>query len=50
MQRLAILSMHKIILAGEHEIDFDPAEDIEFFFLKVRHTTPTPIISFSKVE
>ncbi len=27
-----IKSMHKIILAGEHEIDFDPAEDIEFLF------------------
>lgn len=27
-----IKSMRKIILAGEHETDFDPAEDIEFLF------------------
>jgi L-serine dehydratase len=27
-----IKAMKKILLHGRHEIDFDPAEDIEFFF------------------
>src|SRR4051794_5351505 len=27
-----IKAMKKIVLQGKHEIDFDPAEDIEFFF------------------
>ncbi len=45
-----IKSMRKIILAGEHETDFDPAEDIEFLFSESLPYHPNALTFLVKLD
>ena len=44
-----IRAMKKILLDGKHEIDFDPAEDIEFLYSEILAFSSQCINFFSKI-